>query len=174
MSDEGRIMEAKKWAAVTLMAAGALAACAAPTQGTATPAVTVAAPPNTIVIQPPVVAAPPQTVYVAPQTTQTVYPAPAVPVAQTVIAYYDALNRRDFLTAWNLGGQRLAKGGTYASYVKGFATTSWAALTVTNVRGSTVYVDLSARQTDGSMRSFSGSYTVSDGMIIGANMKRLS
>ncbi|MFC3451724.1 hypothetical protein [Amycolatopsis speibonae] len=167
-------MGAKNWAAITLMAAGTLAACAVPNQGTATPAVAVAAPPNTIVIQPPAAAAPPQTVYVAPPATRTVYPAPAVPVAQTVIAYYDALNRRDFLTAWNLGGQRLAKGGTYASYVKGFATTSWDTLIVTDVRGNTVYVDLSARQTDGSARNFSGSYTVSGGAITGANMKRLS
>lgn len=173
-------MEAKNWVAVTIMATGALAACAVPQQGTAAPAVTVAAPAPTIVVQPPVVAAPPQTVYVpppvhvAPPTTHTVYPAPTVPVAQTVIAYYDALNRGDFPTAWNLGGQRLAKGGTLASYAKGFATTSWAALTVTNVRGNTVYVDLSARQADGSMRIFAGSYTVSGGVITGANMKRLS
>lgn len=166
-------MSAKNWAAVTL-AAGALAACAVPTQGTPAPAVAVAAPPNTIVIQPPAIAAPPQTVYVAPPATQTVYPAPAVPAERTVIAYYDALNRRDFLTAWNLGGQRLAKGGAYASYVKGFATTSWADLTVTGVSGNTVHVHLSARQTDGSLRTFSGSYTVSGGTITGANMKRLS
>ncbi|MEV6910514.1 hypothetical protein [Amycolatopsis sp. NPDC051071] len=156
------------------MAAGALSACAVPNQGTATPAVVVAAPPSTIVLQPPAAAAAPQTVYVAPPTTRTIYPAPAVPVAQTVIAYYDAINRGDFLTAWNLGGQRLAKGGTFASYAKGYATTSWAALTVTSVRGNTVYVDLSARQTDGSLRSFSGSYTVSGGAITAAKMKRLS
>lgn len=167
-------METKKWAAAALLAVGALAACAVPNQGTATPAVAVAPPPNTIVIQPPAVAAPPQTVYVAPPPPQTVYQAPSVPVAQTVIAYYDAINRRDFLTAWNLGGQRLAKGGTLASYAKGYATTSWATLTVTSVSGNTVYVDLSARQTDGSLRTFSGSYTVSSGAITGANMKRLS
>ena len=89
---------------VALMAAGALAACAVPHQGTPTPAVVVAAPPNTIVLQPPAVTAPPQTIHVAPPATRTIYPAPAVPVAQTVIAYYDALNRRDFLTAWGLGG----------------------------------------------------------------------
>ncbi|EME54201.1 hypothetical protein [Amycolatopsis decaplanina] len=159
---------------LTLSTAGALAACAVPNQGTATPAVTVAAPPNTIVIQSPAVAAPPQTVYVAPPTTQTVYPAPAVAVAQTVIAFYDAINRRDFLTAWNLGGQRLAKGGTYASWANGYATTSWVALTVRSTSGNTVYVDLSARQTDGSLRTFSGSYTVSGGAITGASMKRLS
>ncbi|MFE6610841.1 hypothetical protein [Amycolatopsis sp. NPDC057786] len=157
-------MGARKWAAVTLMAAGALAACAVPNQGTALPAVMVAAPPNTIVIQPPAVAAPPRTVYVT----------PSVPVVQTVIAFYDAINRRDFLTAWNLGGQRLAKGGAYASWVSGYASTSWADLTVTGVIGNTVHVHLSARQTDGSLRTFSGSYTVSGGAITGANMKRLS
>ncbi|WP_340683270.1 hypothetical protein LCL61_32445 [Amycolatopsis coloradensis] len=167
-------MGAKNRVAVTLMAAAALAACAVPTQGTAAPAVTVAPPPNTIVIQPPAVAAPPQTVYVAPPSTRTVHPAPAVPVARTVIAYYDALNRRDFPAAWNLGGRQLAKGGSYASYVKGFATTSWAELTVTGVSGNTVHVHLSARQTDGSLRTFSGSYTVSGGAITGANMKRVS
>ncbi|MFD5245143.1 hypothetical protein ACFWIW_11395 [Amycolatopsis sp. NPDC058340] len=163
-------MGAKKRAAATLMAAGTLAACAVPNQGTAMPAVA----PNTIVIQPPAVAAPPQTVYVAPPTTQTVYPVPSVPVAQTVIAFYDAINRRDFPTAWNLGGRRLAKGGTYASWSSGYATTSWTALTVRSVSGDTVYVDLSARQTDGSLRTFSGSYTVSGGVITGADMKRLS
>ncbi|RSN13862.1 hypothetical protein DMC63_25550 [Streptomyces sp. WAC 05977] len=157
-------MGAKKWATVMLMAAGTLAACAIPNQGTALPAVTVTAPPNTIVIQPPAVAAPPQTVYVT----------PSVPVAQTVIAFYDAINRRDFLTAWNLGGQRLAKGGSYASWASGYASTSWVAVTVRSVSGNTVYVGLSARQTDGSLRTFSGSYTVSGGTITGANMKRLS
>ncbi|WP_414944166.1 hypothetical protein [Amycolatopsis sp. cmx-11-32] len=79
-------------------------------QVTAAPAVAVASPPNTIVIQPPAVAAPPRTVHVAPPTTRTVHPAPSVPVAQTVIAYYDAINRGDFFTAWNLGGRKLAVG----------------------------------------------------------------
>ncbi|AUI57576.1 hypothetical protein [Amycolatopsis sp. BJA-103] len=171
-------MRAKNWAALTIMAAGGLAACATPNQGTATPVVALAAPTSTIVVQPPVVAAPPQTVYATPPTTRTIYPAPApapaIPVAQTVIAYYDAINRGDFSTAWSLGGQRLAKGGTLASYAKGYATTSWAALTVTSVSGNTVYVDLSARQTDGSLRTFSGSYTVSNGAITSANMKRIS
>ncbi|MER6666971.1 hypothetical protein ABT256_20685 [Amycolatopsis japonica] len=152
-------MGPKKWLMTTL-AAGTLASCAVPNQGTALPA----APPNTIVIQPPAVAAPPRTVYVT----------PSVPVAQTVIAFYDAINRRDFPTAWNLGGQRLAKGGTFASWSSGYATTSWADVTVRTVSGNTVYVDLSARQTDGSLRTFSGSYTVSGGVITGANMKRLS
>ncbi|KFU76028.1 hypothetical protein SAMN04489729_2383 [Amycolatopsis lurida] len=169
-------MRAKNWAAVTIMAAGGVAACAVPNQGTATPVVALAAPTSTIVVQPPVVAAPPQTIYAAPPTTQTIHtaPVPAFPVAQTVISYYDAINRGDFSTAWNLGGKKLAKGGTLASYAKGYATTSWVALTVTSVSGNTVYVDLSARQTDGSLRTFSGSYTVSGGVITGANMKRLS
>ncbi len=170
-------MGAKSGAVLAIMAtAGALAACAVPTAGSPVPVVTVSAntPGTTIVVPPPVVAAPQQTVYVAPPTTRTVYPTPTTPVAQTVIAYYDAINRRDFLTAWNLGGQRLAKGGNYSTYVKGFTTTAWDTLTVTGVDGNTVYVDLLARQTDGSLRTFAGSYTVSNGVIIGAAMKRIS
>ncbi|SFW69439.1 hypothetical protein [Amycolatopsis australiensis] len=45
----------------------------------------------------------PQTVYVP----QPQYGAPA----DTVIAYYDAINRLDFATAWSLGGNRIAGGG---------------------------------------------------------------
>ncbi|SEF26129.1 hypothetical protein SAMN05421837_10394 [Amycolatopsis pretoriensis] len=110
------------------------------------------------------VVAVPQTVYVP----QPAYAAPA----DTVVAYYDALNRRDFTTAWSLGGSRIAGGGGYTKYVNGFATTSWDTLTVTEVRGSTVSVVLSAAQTDGSTRIFTGTYTVSGGVITGSHMTR--
>ncbi|MFJ7216279.1 hypothetical protein [Amycolatopsis sp. NPDC098790] len=115
------------------------------------------------------VVAVPQTVYVP----QPAYTAPAeTSEARTVVAYYDAINRRDFATAWSLGGSRLAGGGSYAKYVNGFATTSWDTLTVTGVRGSTVSVVLSAVQTDGSTRTFAGTYTVSGGVITGSHMTR--
>jgi len=92
--------------------------------------------------------------------------------ARTVLAYYDAINRRDFATAWSLGGSRIAGGGGYTKYVNGFATTSWATVTVTDVRGSTVSVVLSAVQIDGSTRTFSGTYTVSGGVVTGSHMTR--
>jgi hypothetical protein len=45
-------------------------------------------------------------------------------------------------------------------------------VTVTGVRGSTVSVVLSAVQTDGSTRTFSGTYTVSGGILAGSHMTR--
>ena len=112
----------------------------------------------------------PRTVYVQ---QPPVYVAPAdTSEAHTVSAYYDAINRRDFATAWSLGGSRIAGGGGYAKYANAFATTSWDTVTVTDVRGSTVSVVLSALQTDGSTRTFSGTYTVSGGVLAGSHMTR--
>jgi hypothetical protein len=114
----------------------------------------------------------PQTVYVQ-QPPAPGYVAPVdTAAARTVVAYYDAINRRDFTTAWSLGGSRIAGGGGYAKYANGFATTAWDTLTVTDVRGNTVHVVLSAVQTDGSTRTFSGTYTVSGGVIAGSHMTR--
>lgn len=145
-------------AAGTLVAALVLvtSACGIPVAGTPVP---VPAPTTTVVVVP----AAPQTVYVQPARTTP---------GNTVVAYYDALNRHDFSTAWSLGGSRIAGGGGYAKYVNGFSTTSWDTLTVTEVRGGTVSVVLSALQVDGSTRIFSGTYTVSGGVIVGSHMTR--
>lgn len=129
---------------------------ATPAPATSTTVVAVPAAPQTVYVQQP-------PVYVAPGDTAE---------ARTVIAYYDAINRRDFATAWSLGGSRIAGGGGYTKYVNGFATTSWDTVTVTDVRGSTVSVVLSALQIDGSTRTFSGTYTVSGGVIAGSQMTR--
>ncbi|MGW5718234.1 hypothetical protein ACWEVP_18855 [Amycolatopsis sp. NPDC003865] len=143
------------------------AACGVPSVvGVPVPVAVTPAPATTAVVAVP---APPQTVYVP----QPAYVAPTdTAEARTVVAYYDAINRRDFATAWSLGGSRIAGGGGYTKYVNGFATTSWDTLTVTDVRGSTVSVVLSAVQTDGSIRRFAGTYTVSGGVITGSHMTR--
>jgi hypothetical protein len=144
------------------------AACGTPVVGVPVPvAVTQPPPTSTAVVAVPAV---PQTVYVQ---QPPAYVAPGdTAEARTVVAYYDAINRRDFATAWSLGGSRIAGGGGYAKYVEGFATTSWDTVTVTDVRGSTVSVVLSAVQTDGSRRTFSGTYTVSGGVLAGSHMTR--
>lgn len=158
-----------------LVLAGA-AACAVPVVGAPVPVAVPPAPATTIVAVPPAPATTmtavvpvPRTVYVQPPA----YVAPAdTEEARTVVAYFDAINRRDFAEAWSLGGSRIAGGGGYAKYANGFATTSWDSVTVTGVRGSTVSVDLSALQTDGSTRTFSGTYTVSGGVLTGSHMTR--
>jgi hypothetical protein len=152
--------------AVAAILLTSVAACGTPMIG-----IPVAVAPPAPVTSTAVVAVPaPQTVYV--QQPPVSLPPQETAEARTVVAYYDAINRRDFATAWSLGGSRIAGGGGYAKYVNGFATTSWDTLTVTDVRGGTVYVVLSAIQTDGSTRVFSGSYTVSGGVLAGSHMTR--
>jgi hypothetical protein len=145
-----------------------VAACGTPVAGVPVPVAVPPAPTTSTAVV--AVPAAPQTVYVQQP------PAYVAPVdtaeARTVLAYYDAINRRDFATAWSLGGSRIAGGGGYTKYVNGFATTSWATVTVTDIRGSTVSVVLSAVQIDGSTRTFSGTYTVSGGVVTGSHMTR--
>jgi hypothetical protein len=157
-------VNATRIAVVALVLLGA-AACGMPVVGVPVPVT-----PQSPVTSTATVAVPaPETVYVQPP----VAPAPAETAeARTVVAYYDALNRRDFATAWSLGGSHIAGGGGYPRYVNGFATTWWDTLTVTDVHGSTVSVALSAVQTDGSTRTFSGTYTVTGGVITGSHMTR--
>lgn len=91
---------------------------------------------------------------------------------ETVQRYYDAINSADFATAWDLGGKNF--GTSYSTYVSGFAETARDALSVTDARGDTVYVDITAYQTDGAQHTYSGTYTVLDGVIVGADIERTS
>ncbi|MFE1045184.1 hypothetical protein ACFW5S_04755 [Streptomyces olivaceus] len=86
--------------------------------------------------------------------------------AATVTAYFDAINERDFPTAWELGGRNLDE--DYDHFVAGFDTTESDELTVVGTTGEDVSVTFVARQTDGSQQAFDGTYTVRDGVIVDA------
>ncbi|POX60742.1 hypothetical protein C3492_25645 [Streptomyces sp. Ru62] len=86
----------------------------------------------------------------------------------TVTSFFEAINERDYRTAWDLGGKNLD--ASYSSFVSGFATTERDDVTIESVQGDTVWVDLLARQTDGTQKSYSGRYTVVDGVITDASM----
>ena len=88
--------------------------------------------------------------------------------ADTVNRFFQAINDRDYNTAWELGGKNLDM--DYDSFVSGFATTDQDEVTIQSVDGDTVSVDLLARQTDGTQKSYSGQYTVVDGVITHASM----
>lgn len=91
---------------------------------------------------------------------------PAAGPEATVTAYFEAINDRDFTTAWDLGGKNLDQ--DYDHFVAGFDTTESDELTVHGTAGETVYVTFTARQTDGSEQTYDGSYTVRDGLIVSA------
>ncbi|WP_371496598.1 DUF4352 domain-containing protein [Kitasatospora sp. NBC_00374] len=89
--------------------------------------------------------------------------------AQVVLDYVAAINSHDYARAWALGGRNL--GGSYQSFVAGFADTAHDTVTITSVRGNTVGVVLDALQNDGSHRFYSGTYTVVNGVITGAAIR---
>jgi eukaryotic-like serine/threonine-protein kinase len=103
----------------------------------------------------------------------TVAPAvrPAVPArtltgpAATVRAYVAAINGHDYARAWILGGRNT--GWSYPDFVSGFGTTARDTLTIVSVSGDVVTARLAARQTDGTVRTYQGTYTVQSGVIIG-------
>src|SRR5207244_2788251 len=95
-------------------------------------------------------------------------PAPAGDPASVVTRYFAAINGRDYQTAWALGGKNLAN--SYDDFAAGFTTTRHDTLTVDSTSGGTVAISLDAEQTDGSHRYYGGTYTVSGGVITGADV----
>jgi len=98
-----------------------------------------------------------------PATTPTAAPSSTMSAAAVVQAYYAAINAGDFQTAWNLGGDNLDP--TYTAFVDGFSGTAHDALTVTGSQGDSVSVSLDATQSDGSVQTYTGTYSVSGGHI---------
>ncbi|MFC9881515.1 hypothetical protein ACFVJW_18260 [Streptomyces libani] len=84
--------------------------------------------------------------------------------------YYRDINAGDFSGAWDLGGKNIG-GSSYSKWVSGFDTTAHIELSAVN-DGSPGQVGavLRATQTDGSVRVYQGTYTVSDGAIVSADI----
>jgi transcriptional regulator with XRE-family HTH domain len=89
---------------------------------------------------------------------------PTGPVA-TVRAYVAAINGHHYVRAWRLGGRNT--GGSYPQFVSGFGTTARDALTIVSVSRHVVTARIAARQTDGTVDTYQGTYTVSNGVIVG-------
>jgi hypothetical protein len=83
---------------------------------------------------------------------------------------YQDLNAHNYQAAWQLGGSNLSGGSGYSTWVADYATTaSISASTVQNNNG-TVSVSISATQTNGSVKTYAGIYTVANGAIVAANI----
>ena len=118
----------------------------------------------------------------APQPGSTVYvPIPSyapayVTTNQGVVQqYYDYLNTKNFSAAWAMGGRYIG-GSDYASWAAGYATTSWITLSTWDYYPgyNAVGVTITAGQSDGSVRTYAGSYTVSGGVITSASITQAS
>ena len=96
---------------------------------------------------------------------------PAI-AASPVTAYIAAINRHDYARAWNLGGRNSTS--SFAAFKQGFSTTAKDTLTVESVSGNVVIARLSARQTDGSVKTYHGAYTVQNGVITKFDVRQTS
>jgi hypothetical protein len=88
--------------------------------------------------------------------------------AATVRAYIAAINDHHYARAWRLGGRNT--GGSYSGFVSGFGTTAKDTLTIVSVSGHVVTARLTALQTDGTVTSYQGTYTVDHGVIVGSDV----
>lgn len=80
-----------------------------------------------------------------------------------LLAYYDAINSHDYQTAWELGGKNL--GQSYGDYVRGFASTAADMVTILQVRGSVVTIELLAIKADASESKYRATYKIENGQI---------
>jgi hypothetical protein len=105
-------------------------------------------------------------------------PHPTVPAwrrmrpTATVRAYIAAINGRHYARAWRIGGRNT--GGSYPGFVSGFTGTAKDTLTILSVSGHVVTARLTARQTDGTVNTYQGTYTVHHGVITGFDVVQLS
>jgi Protein kinase domain len=83
--------------------------------------------------------------------------------AATVKAYVAAINGHHYHLAWKLGGRNGPS--PFPQFVRGFGTTVKDTLTIVSVNGDVVTARLAALQTNGSVQSFRGTYTVDHGVI---------
>ena len=87
-------------------------------------------------------------------------------------AYIAAINGHHYARAWRLGGRNFS--GSYSGFVAGFAGTAKDTLTILSVSGHVVTARLTARQTDGTVNTYQGTYTVHHGVITGFDVVQLS
>ena len=95
---------------------------------------------------------------------------PAGPAA-TVRAYIAAINGHHYRRAWHLGGRNSSP--TYAAFTQGFSTTARDTLIILSVNGNVVTARLVAVQTDGSIKTYQGTYAVEDGVITKSEIARI-
>jgi len=90
-----------------------------------------------------------------------------------VRAYFGAINQHNYVKAWALGGKNTGA-LSYRNFANEFKTTAHDTVIIVSVTGNIVTARLTARQTDGTIKTFEGTYTVSGGAITQFNVLRIS
>jgi hypothetical protein len=107
--------------------------------------------------------------------------APAAPAPQprpqfanataVVSQFYQDITDHNYAAAWAEGGQNVSGGVGYDAWVAGYGTTESISLGTFSYFGSgQVQTVLSALQTSGAVYTYTGTYTVQNGTIVGAHI----
>jgi len=97
-------------------------------------------------------------------------PAAASP-DNVVTDYYNAINDHDFRTAYKLN-EKAQSDESFNAFKLGFTGTKYDYMTITGVTGDNVSINLTANQTDGSVKTYEGTYKVRHGRIVDASIKQ--
>jgi serine/threonine protein kinase len=100
--------------------------------------------------------------------TTTVPPQSGAKAAATVKEYFAAINHHRWAVAWRLSGRT----GTFAQFRAGFKGTLHDTVTIESTNGNVVTASLAAHQTDGTVKDYSGTYTVTNGVISSTSVKQ--
>ena len=120
--------------------------------------------------------------HAAPPVAAASAPAPAAPApvpqftnsSAVVAQFYQDITDHNYAAAWALGGDNIG-GSDYNSWVAGYDTTVSISLSNMSLWDSgQVHSDLSALQSDGTVKTYTGTYTVSNGVIVGADIVQTS
>jgi hypothetical protein len=84
------------------------------------------------------------------------------------VDFYNAINDGDYATAWALGGDNLSP--NFTTFSDGYSSTLTDSATATDTSATTADIQLDATQTDGTVKQYSGTYTVVDGVITAADV----
>jgi len=105
------------------------------------------------------------TITITPSSTPSSGTTPTSPT-DVVNAFFNALNARDYPTAWRLD-QYVHSTETYAQFKHGYITTTQHdTVTITGTNGNSLTIHLTALQTDGTYKYYTGTETVRNGTIV--------
>jgi hypothetical protein len=176
-----------KMAAIPALALGLIALAGCGTTTTITPAAASSSRPAAATTTPAARPTVTRTVTAAPATTAPASATPAyAPVAAdpptsivsaeaVVTQFYQDITDQDYQAAWALGGDNVSSGVGYQAWVAGYATTASMTLGTFSYWGSDqVQVEITALQSDGSVNTYTGAYTVGNSVITSANIAQTS
>ncbi|HEX6450322.1 MAG TPA: hypothetical protein VF060_12780 [Trebonia sp.] len=108
-------------------------------------------------------------------TTPPTAPQPSLTDASAVVSqFYADISGGDYQGAWNLGGDNIG-GMPYPQWVAGYSTTASISIgTISSFGPGQVDAEIVATQDDGTVRTYEGTYTVEDGVIVSANIVQTS